>query len=118
LAVESSKAGRKRTDRTVVAVGGAMVLSIAAIFELSRAFDWVVFPQLTSFACLTVSQTLINYGPNLVIALVVLLVWLLAASLFVDANKFSLHAYYRNRLVRAYLGASNKNRRPNAFTRF
>ena len=31
----------------------------------------------------------------------------LAASVFVDVNQFSLHALYRNRLVRTFLGASN-----------
>ncbi len=36
----------------------------------------------------------------------------------IDINRFSLHAVYRNRLIRAYLGASNANRRPNAFTGF
>ncbi|HEX8251585.1 MAG TPA: hypothetical protein VF846_00445, partial [Thermoanaerobaculia bacterium] len=33
-------------------------------------------------------------------------------------NKFSMHALYRNRLIRAYLGASRYNRKPNAFTGF
>lgn len=33
------------------------------------------------------------------------------ASYFVDVNKFSLHETYRNRLVRAYLGASNPDGR-------
>jgi hypothetical protein len=37
---------------------------------------------------------------------------------FVDINRFSLHAMYRNRLVRAYLGASNPRRQPNKFTGF
>lgn len=48
---------------------------------------------------------------------IVLLSWLLGlvliAGLFgwrVDINEFSMHNYYRNRLVRAYLGASNPNR--------
>jgi hypothetical protein len=36
----------------------------------------------------------------------------------VDINKFSLHMMYRNRLVRAYLGAINKARRPHPFTGF
>ncbi|MEO8345205.1 MAG: peptidoglycan-binding protein [Betaproteobacteria bacterium] len=36
----------------------------------------------------------------------------------VDINKFSLYMMYRNRLVRAYLGASSKNRRPHPFTAF
>jgi hypothetical protein len=36
----------------------------------------------------------------------------------VDVNEFSMHHFYRNRLVRAYLGASRsrRHRRPNAFT--
>jgi hypothetical protein len=37
---------------------------------------------------------------------------------FINTNRFSLHAMYRNRLIRAYLGASNPNRRPNRFTGF
>jgi peptidoglycan hydrolase-like protein with peptidoglycan-binding domain len=36
----------------------------------------------------------------------------------VDINKFSLYMMYRNRLVRAYLGASSKKRRPHPFTAF
>ncbi len=39
-------------------------------------------------------------------------------SRFINVNKFSLHAIYRNRLVRAYLGASNPRRDPNPFTGF
>lgn len=39
-------------------------------------------------------------------------------SRFININKFSLHAIYRNRLVRAYLGASNSRRNPNPFTGF
>ncbi|MEO8042661.1 MAG: patatin-like phospholipase family protein, partial [Acidobacteriota bacterium] len=37
---------------------------------------------------------------------------------FVNVNKFSLHGAYRDRLVRAYLGASNTRRRRNSFTGF
>jgi hypothetical protein len=37
---------------------------------------------------------------------------------FVNVNKFSLHGAYRDRLIRAYLGASNDNRSPNKFTGF
>ncbi len=36
----------------------------------------------------------------------------------VNINRFSLHDLYRNRLVRAYLGATHKTRRPNPFTGF
>ena len=36
----------------------------------------------------------------------------------VDVNDFSLHHFYRNRLVRCYLGASNPQRMPQPFTGF
>src|SRR6185312_13071938 len=36
----------------------------------------------------------------------------------VNINRFSIHALYRNRLIRAYLGASNPKRAPNPFTGF
>jgi len=36
----------------------------------------------------------------------------------VDVNEFSLHHFYRNRLVRCYLGASNPCRKPQVFTGF
>jgi hypothetical protein len=36
----------------------------------------------------------------------------------VNANTFSLHGVYRDRLIRAYLGASNSDREPNPFTGF
>jgi hypothetical protein len=38
----------------------------------------------------------------------------------IDVNEFSMHDFYKNRLVRAYLGASRprSERRPNAFTGF
>jgi hypothetical protein len=39
-------------------------------------------------------------------------------SLFIGVNKFSMHALYRNRLIRAYLGASRYNRDPDRFTGF
>jgi hypothetical protein len=36
----------------------------------------------------------------------------------VDINEFSLHLFYRNRLVRCYLGATNPQRCPHPFTGF
>ncbi len=36
----------------------------------------------------------------------------------VDINRFSLHNMYKNRLIRCYLGASNKFRQPQPFTGF
>lgn len=42
----------------------------------------------------------------------------IAMALVINPNRFSLHAMYRDRLIRAYLGASNRNRNPNPFTGF
>ena len=36
----------------------------------------------------------------------------------VDINEFSMHHFYKNRLVRCYLGASNPNRKPDPFIGF
>ncbi|MBB3233109.1 hypothetical protein [Halomonas stenophila] len=36
----------------------------------------------------------------------------------VDINEFSMHLFYRNRLVRAFLGASNRKRKAQPFTGF
>ena len=58
---------------------------------------------------------------RLVVGLAAALVALgLVAGYFVDVNRFSLHGAYRDRLIRAYLGASRKpgTRRPNPFTGF
>jgi hypothetical protein len=42
----------------------------------------------------------------------------LVMGMVVNVNRFSLHGMYRNRLVRAYLGASNDRRHPDPFTGF
>jgi hypothetical protein len=65
-----------------------------------------------------------NSPPWLVIELALAFVTLAGAmSLVININKFSLHSIYRNRLIRAYLGASrlseyNEERQPNFFTGF
>jgi hypothetical protein len=56
---------------------------------------------------------------KLVIGLTIVLVLIsFAMAWFININRYSLHAMYRNRLIRAYLGASNLNRKPNKFTGF
>lgn len=42
----------------------------------------------------------------------------IAMGLFINTNKFSLHAIYRNRLIRAFLAAPRSTRRPHLFTGF
>ncbi len=54
---------------------------------------------------------------SLIVVLGSLLLSLLASWL-IGVNRFSMHALYRDRLIRAYLGASNVDRAPNPFTGF
>lgn len=54
--------------------------------------------------------------PEPVAAALTLFVVILVFGLRVDVNKFSLHNLYKNRLVRCYLGASNKRRNEQPFT--
>lgn len=59
-------------------------------------------------------------GHGLVLAAVVAIaaaIWLLLA-MGLNVNEFSLNAFYRNRLVRCYLGASNGARNPEPTTNF
>jgi hypothetical protein len=65
-----------------------------------------------------------EYSPNLrffvtAIACAVCLGVALAASWYINVNRFSLHAVYRNRLIRGFLGpARGLTRRPDRFTGF
>jgi hypothetical protein len=54
------------------------------------------------------------------IACVACFLFALAASWFINVNRFSLHAVYRNRLTRGFLGSARSATRPNAdrFTGF
>ncbi|HEV8431914.1 MAG TPA: patatin-like phospholipase family protein [Thermoanaerobaculia bacterium] len=61
------------------------------------------------------------YSTNVLWAYALLVIPVLiasAASYVINVNKFSMHAMYRNRLIRAYLGASRTTRDPNPFTGF
>jgi hypothetical protein len=48
----------------------------------------------------------------------ILLIGAVVFSWRVDINEFSMHLFYRNRLIRAYLGASNDHREAQPFTGF
>ncbi|MEN3331074.1 MAG: hypothetical protein V7641_439 [Blastocatellia bacterium] len=53
-----------------------------------------------------------------VLGFLLLLLISAGVAFFININRYSLHAMYRNRLIRAYLGASNSARKPNKFTGF
>jgi len=60
-------------------------------------------------------------GPDalrLLVALVIFLILGTNSSRFINVNRFSMHALYRNRLVRTFLGAARDPRDANPFTNF
>jgi hypothetical protein len=71
---------------------------------------------LVSLAAERISRSLPGYQiPLAVLAAAALSIGL---AFRVDINDFSMHAFYRNRLARCYLGASNSTRTPDPFTGF
>lgn len=90
-------------------IGVAIVLLAGATAALGRA---LISPDL-----LDSPSTLRDLGLFTLVALAfVALSW--ASGWAINVNRFSLHRLYRNRLARAYLGASNPKRRPNPTTGF
>jgi hypothetical protein len=66
----------------------------------------------------TLSSITYRPGTPLVLFIVAVAIFLIL-SVRVNINEFSMHQFYRNRLVRCYLGASAaRQREPNAFTGF
>lgn len=108
---------RSRLSWTRLAFVGAVLFFAILIYKLSGWFDQILFS--TRFTQTLTTAFVDNKELNLITgALLVLLAWLLGASALINVNKFSLHAYYRNRLIRAYLGASHDKRQENPFTGF
>ncbi|HEX8459607.1 MAG TPA: patatin-like phospholipase family protein [Pyrinomonadaceae bacterium] len=85
------------------------------------AFDWHDIAG-HARANMIAELNTVHYAPlGLLIPLALALVAVsLVMSTCVNVNKFSLHSMYRNRLIRAYMGASRpqRERRPNPFTGF
>jgi hypothetical protein len=99
-----------------LAVAGPL-FAVLLLILLSVGIDWSVigwdgkcFPTDGDWDCRTWDW---------LVPIVVLAVVLLAANYFANINAFSLHAIYRNRLIRCFLGAARAgDRHPEAFTDF
>jgi predicted acylesterase/phospholipase RssA len=104
---------------TAVHIGSGMLFrpaETAALWRLSHAVapggDWAALCGLYwKVEFFRESRKLLGAGIILAVASLLL-------SRRVDVNDFSLHHFYRNRLVRCYLGASNPRRTPQPFTGF
>jgi len=113
LAGTSAKSSGANSDKAsssgaveVVAVVGPYIF-IAGLLLLISALAENILTSIAPAGPLAVSATYVA-----VLAMCLLFAWR------VDINEFSLHAFYRNRLTRCYLGASNIPRHPNPFTGF
>jgi hypothetical protein len=89
------------------------------VFKLENV-DWNLEAKSRALGDVARSLNIILYTPWwLVIELgVALALFGILMAFVINPNRFSLHAMYRDRLIRAYLGASNRNRDPNPFTGF
>jgi Patatin-like phospholipase len=109
------------SSNLVLAVSGPLFVAILVIM-LSVVVDWAVlgYPWSIEQACFSTTLSLPGCGPwPWFLVGVVLLAVTLFADLFVNVNRFSLHALYRNRLIRAFLGGARApDRRPEGFTGF
>jgi Patatin-like phospholipase len=118
-------------------VAGA-VFGAVMIIGSSILIDQVVFGKSLQNTLLFLYKSDPNHPPSpaetaeygrewtvLLLSTVGLLAFWAAVSWFVNPNRFSLHALYRNRLIRAFLGGPHlvateprQRRRPNLFTGF
>ncbi|MFL6658332.1 MAG: peptidoglycan-binding protein [Massilia sp.] len=123
------KGGKKSID--LLASIAPLVFSIGALFMVSTLIHALTTSESLASMTLNTASSIYDFFSashdetlhNSSAA--ILLTTLVCLSLFgvvlawrVDINKFSLHMMYRNRLVRAYLGASNTKRQPHPFTGF
>jgi hypothetical protein len=122
----ASGAGSVRWKGVTLAM--AAPLFLAAVFVLLGYLDVRLIRMLTerpklldpTFGLARYGADTIPFGAvGIFLLLLAALVFLAALmGLTVNVNRFSLHGLYRNRLVRAYLGASNTSRTPDPFTGF
>lgn len=91
---------------------------LCLLLVLSKAADLIV--KNVASRMRQVPRVPVELGDLLAVVSLIIVLFLVATimSRYVNVNTFSLHAMYRNRLIRAYLGASRQKRDPNPFTGF
>lgn len=100
-----------KRDLLIPVLGGLFFVLLAVVLADANTFVGAWLADLIKRKCnLDVVPALAGLAFFVAIALVL--------SPFINVNTFSLHAMYRARLIRAYLGASNEARKANPFTNF
>ena len=114
----AAKPKDRRPVPTIVLVIAGPLFAAALVIGLSVCLDLLLLGD--SLIKRLASNTF-EVGPTLLwLAVGGIAAFVIAgvASRTININRFSMHAFYRNRLVRAYLGAVHKRRRPDRFTGF
>jgi predicted acylesterase/phospholipase RssA len=81
----------------------------ALLLPVDVLWAWATNRDHSAGATILKAQALIAVGLFLIISI---------TSMKIDVNRFSMHGVYRNRLVRAFLGAARANRKADPFTDF
>jgi hypothetical protein len=130
---ERDKAGPLALILSKVVTIAAFIFIAVLMILITRAMTWMMLQigdQLHFYwnldAVSHVVGAKVEYLNVLLYTPISILIWFalgllgfgVAMAHTIDPNRFSLHAVYRDRLIRAYLGASNKRRDPNPFTGF
>jgi hypothetical protein len=99
----------------------AIVFLIMLVLAISYLLDYLIFGESLIYSSLLAAGPRSKIGEELIwlaASVVVFVIVAVVAWSHVNINRFSIHALYRNRLIRGYLGASNADREPNPFTGF
>ena len=96
----------------------ALLSTLVQAVTAPPAIDCPGTPTLLCVYGAHAGATLATGGARLAIVFGIFLSAALLLGWRVDINKFSLYMLYRNRLVRAYFGASSRARKPHPFTGF
>ncbi len=115
--------GKDRSNWTAAAYNMSLAVVgplfvIVLIIALSVALDQLLLGDSLVNILQTESQSTSTTLSWLAIGVGIIIIVGGLASYFVNINRFSLHALYRNRLIRCYLGATNEQRDPDPFTGF
>ncbi|HEV7683517.1 MAG TPA: patatin-like phospholipase family protein [Pyrinomonadaceae bacterium] len=126
LGGSSSKTAAQGESQEATMMSKVMSLGMGAASAMFVAFLIVVFATLNARLLSVIhswqpaSLPLYGRASELVVMMIILALVSLVIGLFINTNKFSLHYYWRNRIMRAYLGSSREDRAKtsNRFTGF
>jgi hypothetical protein len=117
---QTTKPTLKSGVKEVVAKLAAPVFVAALLIGLAILTNWMLSATGLAPSDWTSHEQFLEFTRVDLIVLGALAFLLIAwvAARYININKFSLHAMYRSRLIRAYLGASNKAPKNNPFLAF